>query len=162
MRGMAIVLSGLLTLAAGSLLTGCEVGSADEVIAGSADNFSGLYANPDGGRLTSNNSGAAIYTLSVQQDGNQLQAVDNNNQVFSGTLGDVDAQHSASFNMTGHTTAGAEATLSGTLQKSGTTATMTGIWAEPSLYGTINGRASVSASPTNAPPTTNTNSGVSN
>ncbi|MCX6996645.1 MAG: hypothetical protein NTV49_06075 [Kiritimatiellaeota bacterium] len=160
MRGLLILLGGMLALAAGSLLTGCEVGSADEVIAGAGGNFSGLYLNPDGGHLVSHNSGSPVDALNLQQDGNQLQAVDNNNLVFSGTLGDVSTQAVASFNLTGQTTAGAAVTVSGTLQKNGTTATMTGLWAEPSLYGSVYGRATVSASPTNQPPTTNTNTTI--
>ena len=160
MRGVAILLGGLLTLAAGSLLTGCEVGSADEVIAGAGNNFSGLYLDPNGGHLVSQNSGSPVDSLNLQQNGDQIQAVDNNNRVFSGTVDEAGTNANASFNMTGQTTAGAAVTVSGTLQKNGTTATMTGIWAEPSLYGSVYGRATVEASPTNQPPVTNTNTTV--
>ena len=160
MRRWMLIVCGALVLGAGWLLSGCDVGSPNEVVAGVGNNFSGYYVNPSGGHLVTHNSGSPIDSLSVQQDGNQIQAVDNNNQLFSGTIAENGQSNNVSFNMTGPTTAGAIGTMNGTLSQSGTAGTMSGIWAEPSMYGSIYGTATVPAAPTNSLPSTNTNTTV--
>jgi hypothetical protein len=143
----------LMSVLAGGLLPGCEVGSADEVVASSEGNFSGNYVNPNGGAMVSRNSGSAVTSLNVTQFGNQLNAVDNNGILFKGTLGDV-VNSAAAFTLEGSTTAGAQVTVNGNLNVSGSTATLNGIWAEPSFYSSIYGQAGVT--PVTNTPTTNT------
>ena len=143
----------MLGMLAVGLLQGCEVGSPNDVVAGANGNFSGQYAGTTNSAFVANNSGNAVTSLSVSQTGNQLQAVDNNGILFKGTLGDilgatgasnsVSSSASATFTLTGETTAGQSVSISGNLHASGATATMTGIWAEPGLNSSINGTATI-------------------
>lgn len=132
----------LMSVLACGLLPGCEVGSADTVVAGSEGNFSGNYTNPNGGAMVTRNSGSAVTSLNISQFGNQLNAVDNNGILFKGTLGDV-VNSAAAFTLEGSTTAGAQVTVNGNLSASGSTATMNGVWAEPSFYSSIYGTAGI-------------------
>jgi hypothetical protein len=79
----------------------------------------------------------------ISQFGNQLQAVDNNGILFTGSIGDI-VSASTTFTLNGVTTGGEAVTINGNLRASGTTATMTGTWAEPSLFSSIYGTASIS------------------
>ena len=126
-------------------LSACEVGSPDTAIRSVEFNVAGFYANPDGGNLVSQNTGAAIVNLNLRQTGDQLEGIDNNGKIFRGTIGDAGTS-SASITLQGETTAGNPGTISGTIDSSGTTATMRGTWIENSLYGTVYGQATV---PTN-------------
>ena len=144
------LVAGMLGVLAVSLLPGCEVGSPDTVEALANGNFSGRYANGSS-PMVDNNSGNAINTLAVNQSGNQLEAVDNNGILFKGTIGDI-LNSSATFTLNGATTAGQTVAVNGTLRASGTTATMTGIWAEPGVYSSIYGTATIAAI-TNSSPT---------
>ena len=154
-----------------SWLSGCTVGSADSVIPSSSGNFSGNYVGAgSNGVLVTQNTGNPVTSLMLTQYGNQLQAVDNNGILFHGTLGDVSGgsssssnttssstSTSASFMLQGSTTAGNSVVISGTLSANGTTATMRGVWAEPSLYGSIYGAATISPiTPPTPGPTTMT------
>ena len=134
----------LLVLLAGA----CRFESADSVARHVNIHVGGLYRNGNG-RVVSRNTGAPIVHLNVIQDGSRLQAVDNNGQVFRGHIGQVTdtagTNRSATFTLEGHTTAGAEGIISGTISVSGTTATMQGTWAEPALVGTVTGTAGVQA-----------------
>lgn len=123
----------------------CEVGSPDTAIRMVSLAIAGYYTNPDGGNIVSKNTGAAISAITLRQTGDQLEAIDNNGTVFTGTIGDAGTT-AASITLNGHTTAGNPATLSGTVEKSGETATMRGTWIEATLYGTVYGTATV---PTN-------------
>jgi hypothetical protein len=145
----------LMSVLASGLLPGCEVGSADNVIPNSEANFSGNYANPNGGAMVTRNSGSAVTSLNISQFGNQLNAVDNNGILFKGTLGDV-VNSAAAFTLEGSTTAGAPVTVNGNLSGSGSTATMNGVWAEPSFFSSIYGQAGIS--PITNSPSTNTTS----
>jgi len=152
---VALVL--LLGLCAVGVLPGCEVGNPNTVVAGANGNFSGTYAGTTNSALVANNSGSAVSTLALSQNGNQLQAVDNNGILFKGTIGDIlgatggttnsasSGSAHATFTLNGTTTAGQAVSINGTLSASGSTATMTGIWTEPSLYSSINGTASITA-----------------
>ncbi|MCX7007789.1 MAG: hypothetical protein NTY53_11180 [Kiritimatiellaeota bacterium] len=136
------------SLLAVGLLPGCEVGSPDTVEATANGDFSGRYANGSS-PMVNNNSGNAINTMALNQSGNQLQAVDNNGILFKGTIGDI-LNSSASFTLNGVTTAGQTVAINGTLRAVGTTASLSGIWAEPGVYSSIYGTASIGAI-TNAP-----------
>ena len=146
----------LMGVVAGGILSGCEVGNPNNVSPVANGNFSGYYANPNGGDMVANHTGAAIMSLTLSQSGNQLQAIDSNGILFTGTLGDAlgptsstnssSSSLSAAFTLQGSTTAGAKVNVSGQIQTISSKATMSGVWAEPTLYGSIYGVASV---PTN-------------
>ncbi len=124
---------------------GCEIGSPDQTIRQVGINIAGFYANPEG-RVVSRNTGAPIETLNVIQNGDQIEAVDNNGRVFRGRIGSVSGGQ-ASLTLEGRTTAGQVGVIQATVDVSGNTATMRGTWIEATLYGTVYGQATV---PTNA------------
>lgn len=153
-------------LASTTLYMGCKIDSADSVIRNVRINVAGLYQGETGeanNRVMSQHTGAAITQLNVVQDGDRLQAVDNNGLIFRGTIGNATGgsgvgatDSSASFTLEGQTTAGAEGIISGTISVADDVATMRGTWAEPSLFGNVLATASVEPTPeqpggTNAP-----------
>ena len=144
----------LVALLAG--LTGCEVGSADSVINEVDLNFSGYYdAKTDSGVPFVNpaNSGALVTSFILRQNGSQLEAIDNNNQVFRGSINNFDELNSiASFVLEGATTIGRNVTISGTLTGEGTSGIMEGTWVEPNMYARIYGDAVINPQ-TNQPST---------
>lgn len=129
---------------AGAVLVGCEVGSPDTVIRQVALTIAGFYAN-SGGNIVSENTGEAIETLNLIQDGSDLQAIDNNGRIFRGSIS-ASSESSAQIQLTGATSAGAQGIIQAVVTVSGSSATMQGTWIEPSLYGTVYGTATV---PTN-------------
>jgi hypothetical protein len=86
--------------------------------------------------------------MNLMQTGSRLQGVDNNNRVFKGSISRATASQ-ATFLLDGSTTAGAAGKITGTIDVSGTTATMRGTWIENGIAGSVYGQATV---PTNAPP----------
>lgn len=123
-------------------LTACDIDSGDETVRTIGVALSGLYTNGGGRIVSPSNTGNAVTSLNLVQTGDRLEAVDNNGQIFRGTVGAVvDTQ--ASFNMTGSTTAGNEAVIAGTFTVNGTQATMSGTWAEPALFGSVSASATV-------------------
>jgi hypothetical protein len=115
----------------------------------------GFYRHPDSSStMVSRTSGAPVHSLNLRQDGDQLEAFDNNGIVFRGTIGQVVENARATFTLDGSATSGEPATLSGTISVEGTTATMRGSWIEPNVLGTVYAVASV---PSNAPPAAPTN-----
>lgn len=151
--------AGLLTLLI--IQSGCTIDSADSVIRSVGLNVSGLY---NGSPLVQRNTGASIQSMNVIQDGDSLQGVDNNGVPFKGTIGavqrgDSGGSSSATFQLKGTTTAGAEGIISGTITVTGTEAIMRGTWAEPALFSTVAGTASVASTPIPNPTPSN---GVSN
>ena len=131
-------------LAAGSwMFLGCELESANSVTRETDINVAGVYMHPTAGStLVSKNSGEAITRFDLRQSGDQLEAIDNNNSIWRGTLG-RESDTLASFVLTGETTAGQGATADGTISISGSAATMQGTWTEASYYGLIYGQATV-------------------
>ena len=136
-----------------TLYMGCRIDSADSVTRNVRVNVGGLYAN-NGSRLITQNTGAAITQLNVIQDGDRLQAIDNNGLIFRGTIGSASGE-SATFNLKGRTTAGEEGILSGSITVSGNRATMRGTWAEPTLFGNVLAFATVTPAPEPEPGPTN-------
>ncbi len=127
--------------------TGCRISSSDSVSRNVGINVAGVYRGPNGENLVRSNTGAPIRDLNVIQDGSRLQAIDNNGLMFRGNIGSVEGaggDRSASFTLSGLTSTGAEGIISGTFRVSGDTGTMTGTWAEPSLFSTVSGTASIS------------------
>ncbi len=130
---------------------GCEVGSADSTERQVGISVDGIYAGTlAGGRLTSRNSGAPVTQLNLRQAGAALEATDNNGIRFAGSI-NGETSTRAPFTLEGRTTAGAVVNVVGTINVSGTSASMIGSWVEPSLVGDVQASASVS---TNAPPVT--------
>ncbi|MBP7829890.1 MAG: hypothetical protein KA248_08235 [Kiritimatiellae bacterium] len=134
-------------------LCGCEVGSADSVVRMVAVDFSGFYqgTGSNGTQMVSPaNSGDEVTLLNLRQNGDQLEAIDNNGIVFRGTLGNL-VDTTASFTLEGRTTVGRSVTISGTLSGEGTDGTMRGTWIEPNQYSTLYAEAVINPSPTNNP-----------
>lgn len=142
-------------------LAGCEVSSSEDtdasVVREVGVDYSGFYDANTGSDtntqfVTPANSGQRVTSFNLRQNGDQLEAIDNNNIVFRGTIGNVvdsDSAKQASFTLEGQTTAGQEVTVAGTLAGSGTSATMTGTWIEPNLYAYVNGDATINQISTN-------------
>lgn len=128
------------------LLAACELEGVDSVAREVGVDFSGVYDGIDPEPLVSPpNSGSRVTRLNLIQSGDQLQATDNNNYVFYGTIGESRGADSgsaqASFTLQGKTTAGQAVTIAGTLAGSGSSATMRGTWMEPGIYAIVNGDA---------------------
>lgn len=115
MRGLLTGLAGAASLL---VMTGCEVDSASGVERTVGVDFTGFYSNPNGGNVTSRNSGRGVSSLDLRQGGDRLEAVDNNGGIWKGSIGDFNGT-TASFEMTGQTTAGKEGRFSGTLTVNG-------------------------------------------
>ena len=132
----------VLSLAA--LMCGCDIESAESSYNEVDINVEGYYAN-SGGRLVQQNTGNPISAMNIRQNGDGLEGVDNNGNLFKGTIGQViDDGGSASFNLTGMTTAGNEGTISGTFTvTSSDQVKMTGTWIEDAFYSTVYGVATV-------------------
>ena len=152
MKKHAWVLGSAAGVGLGLWLAGCDFG-VDDVIRDVSLSVEGTYENGSHAIVT-RNSGALVMWLAVRQDGDQLEAVDNNGAIFSGSLTEAVEGQSASFELDGSSTAGAEVTISGSFSISGTTSTMRGTWIEPALVGAVYGTAEVFV-PTNAPEPTN-------
>ncbi len=149
MRRHAWMSAVLAALAAGAwgLTAGCEIGSPDDVVRQTGLNLAGVYRNPDGGAIVARNSGAAINQFDLRQRGDEITAIDNNGIPFKGQVVETSAT-SGSMELSGVTTSGVEARISGSVQISGTTATLQGTWIEPGFYSTVYAQATV---PTNSP-----------
>ena len=137
-----------------ALFMGCKIDSADSVTRNVRIHVAGLYRGGLNGRVISQHTGAAITQLNVIQDGDRLQAIDNNGLIFRGTIGSASGE-SATFNLKGRTTAGEEGILSGSITVSGNRATMRGTWAEPTLFGNVLAFATVTPAPEPEPGPTN-------
>lgn len=128
---------------------GCEAGSGDEAERMVDIYVNGFYRNGSNGNVVAHNSGNAITTMQVRQSGASLEAVDNNNMIFRGSIGDVfgDSPRMASFNLDGMTTIGAPATISGQFEVKGETCVMRATWIEDGTYSTVFGTATVPPAP---------------
>lgn len=144
-----------LPLALTLLTTGCEVDSADTFIRDVPVDFSGFYTACDGDNaIVQANSGNRIRTLDLRQNGDQLEAFDNNGAIWRGSLGEVQNGRS-SFTLEGRTSTGIEGLFSGTLSSSdggssntsgSVNGSMTGTYIEPDRFSTFCGNASIPGS----------------
>ncbi len=134
---------GLLAGSAGLLFAaGClESDSVESAAREVGINVAGFYANGDS-PMVAQNSGAPIRNLNLRQFGDRLEGTDNNGVNFTGSIGRNDGS-SASFTLEGRTTAGAPGIMVGTINVSGTSATMRGTWAEDAVTSTLNATATV-------------------
>ena len=156
----AIVLFSLL-LVSSLVFLGCEVGSSDSAVRNIGLDFSGFYdsTGTNSAFVTPANSGARVTSFNLRQSGDLLEAIDNNNIVFHGTVGDPSGSSgtgTSSFQLEGYTTAGQPVTISGTLSGANTggnsaSATIDGTWIEPNLYARILGDAIINSIQSNAP-----------
>ncbi|MGD9873708.1 MAG: hypothetical protein AB7T27_05495 [Kiritimatiellia bacterium] len=129
-------------LSLAALMCGCDIESAESSQNEVDINVEGYYAN-SGGRLVQQNTGNPIINMNIRQNGDGLEGVDNNGNLFKGTIGQVIDGTTASFNLTGPTTAGNEGTISGNFTVNGTASTMSGTWIEDAFYSTVYGTATV-------------------
>lgn len=137
------------------LAVSCETDSVDNVTRTVGVDVSGVYRGTDTAPLVKNNSGSPITQLDLRQNGDQLQAIDNNGIVFNGTIGFVSSTTSSSggtngsqtvnttygdatFNLEGRTTTGSRGVISGTITPS---KVMRGTWIEDGFYSTVYGTA---------------------
>ncbi len=149
----ALCLCLLLGMAASSLFSGCEVGSVDDVVRTVGVDYTGYYdadQSVSSNFLSAPNSGKRVTSLNLRQTGDELEAIDNNQLIFRGTIGNYDGENST-FTLEGYTSVNQPATLSGTLTSSGTDAKMRGTWIEAGIYANIYGDGTINPSPTNAP-----------
>jgi hypothetical protein len=144
---------------------GCEVGSSDSVTRNVGANYTGYYDAPEGFEfVTPANSGARVTSFILRQSGDQLQAIDNNNLVFNGSLDEVSVasgNSDASFTMTGRTTAGQDVNISGTFKGVGTAGTIDGTWIEADRYCRLYGTGDINPAPTSQPSTVTISASVS-
>lgn len=124
------------------MLSGCEVGSPDTVSPITGNNYSGYYVNPSGGTMVAGNSGGSVTSITLNQSGDRLQAVDNNGILFKGTVSDGSSNQPASFILNGSTTTGVKVIINGTLQGGNSSTLMTGLWIEPAVILAISGKSS--------------------
>ena len=99
-------------------------------------------------------SGQLITSLRLLQYGSVLEAYDSANQVWSGRISALQGG-TATFSLSGRTTAGQTVELAGTLVYADSSSTMDASWIEPSFYGTLSAQATVSPATTNSPSPTN-------
>ncbi len=158
-------LSALAALVA-MLQTGCEISSPTSVARdvgslGTSVNITGFYQNissNNNARIVAESSGEPIETLDLRQAGDLLEAIDNNGNVFHGTIGDV-VGTLVNITLDGKTTAGAVGTISGSVSVGGvqgnSEGTMTGTWIEPDQFSTVYATATIPGFTQNNNPTNN-------
>ena len=147
---ISFTLLALSTVALSGVFMGCDVKSGNDIVRRTSIDFSGVYRN-ENGRIVTENTGTTVTELNLRQNGDRLEAIDNNGLIFRGSLGSV-GDTSASFNLSGATTVGQEVAISGTISGEGSAATMRGNWIEPSLTALLFATAAISPIATNAPP----------
>ena len=142
----------LLGISVASLLFGgCEINASSNAERQTLS-ISGLYRDPDGGRIVNRNSGAAVRWLMVQQLGDRIEAQDNNGRLFRGTF-HAESDRYGILNLQGDTTTGVPVTISGSVTISGAKGLLRGSWIEPALLGAIVAEAELPM-PTPAPTNT--------
>ena len=164
LRTLAVALTlPLLALA----VAGCDIESVDSTTAVPSDNagtiynFSGLYMSPDTGTNgvmplvypfegNSHPSGALITFLRLLQYGSVLEAYDSAGKTWAGSISGI-AGSTASFSLTGSTTAGQPVEIAGTMNYVSQKSTMDATWIEPGYFGSIFAEATVSPATTNTP-----------
>lgn len=145
---IGLVLAACSMLSSLVFLAGCNVSNGDEVVRNVDTDYSGFYTNPNG-NVVGTVSGASISSLDLIQTGDRLQAVDNNGQIFRGSISRSN-EGSATFSMEGTTTSGIKGIIAGSLTGSGTSGTMRGNYVEDNLFSTVFGTASIPGANTNS------------
>jgi hypothetical protein len=141
-----------LALGISLMVLGCNSDSAESIVRNIEIIVQGFYGPTSGNTtIVSGNTGGEVTLLNVRQNGANLEAVDNNNIIFSGTVGQA-TEDTASFTLRGNTTIGTEVTISGTINVpvGSSSATMAATWIEPTLFANLSAEATV---PVNDPDT---------
>ncbi len=153
-------------------LTACDMGSVDSTSAvvsdnsGTIYNFSGLYMHPDIDRNSTNDppglvypnsegrrpSGEIITFLRLLQYGSVLEAYDSAGLTWYGNISAMQGG-TASFTLSGRTTVGQSVEVAGTMSYASQQSTMDATWIEPSYYGNLSAKATVTPANTNSPVT---------
>ena len=126
------------------LFTGCIGDSAEGIVREVGLNVESFYRGQQNGKLVNNNPGNAITDMNLRQNGDKLEGVDNNGNIFRGTIGRASG-NSASFTLEGPTTAGNVGVIAGAFTVSGNTSVMRGTWAEAALFSTVLGTGVVAS-----------------
>ena len=130
----------LIILAIVTLLASCTTDSADTVVRSVNISVAGVYTGVSSNQpFVQKNSGAPVTSFNLIQRGDQLEAIDNNNLTFKGTIGSSSGENSVSFNLEGSTTAGKSVYISGNISVQGSEGTMSATWIEPDFYSTLYG-----------------------
>ena len=128
--------------------SGCDISSGDDTVRQVSLSIAGTYENGDG--IPVRQSGDRVTRFSITQNGDQLTAIDNFGRRWTGRIGRA-TDVLATITLRGQTTENVEVVISGTIQVDGTSATLTGIWAEPDLNAEISATATVSGAPAPTP-----------
>lgn len=133
-------------------ITGCEMDSGESATRNVDINVYGVYWGSDDyyGELVNNCSGSAPEYMDLRQTGDELEGIDNNGMIFSGTIGSVNSEaETCTVTLEGKTTTGNRVIISGHINISGSVAVMEGTWIEDNLYALFHGEATAPAQPTN-------------
>lgn len=161
------------------LLAGCNVDSVDSVSAVVSDgtaagnaiiNYSGLYMHKDNVNGSTNGlipivypftgnhkpTGELVFSIRLVQYGRTLEAFDSAGLTWYGNISSI-SDGAASFSLSGRTTIGTSVEIAGTLNYDGSASNpqsvMDASWIEPTYYGSIQAKATVSPAVTNSPTT---------
>ncbi len=126
----------------------CDISSGDETVRTVSLNVAGTYVNDAG--IPTNQSGATITRITFNQNGDQLEGVDNEGTRWTGSIGRADGD-TATVTIRGITTTGVQVVITGSIVVNGTTAVLSGLWVEPSLTSNAFATATVAAGPTPTP-----------
>ncbi len=153
-------------------LAACDIDSVDSTSAVVSDNsgtiydFSGLYMNPENDGSTNGvlplaypyeepgrrPSGELVTFLRLLQYGSVLEAYDSAGLTWSGSISALNSK-TANFSLSGRTTAGQAVEIAGTMVYNEEESTMDATWIEPSYFGNLYAKATVSPATTNTPGT---------
>ena len=153
-------------------LAACDVGSVDSTSSVLSDNsgnfynFSGLYMHPKIDLNSTNAPPALVYPntegrrpsgevitfLRLLQYGSVLEAYDSAGLTWYGDISSLQDK-TASFSLSGRTTVGQAVSIAGTMTyvSDSHESTMDATWIEPSYFGTLSAKATVSPANTNSP-----------
>ncbi len=148
---LMVYLAGISVLSAFLIgISGCDTDSSETLVREVEISIDGFYLHPASGSfMVPRTSGEPISNMNLIQNGDQLSAFDNHGLLYRGSIGRVLNGTQASITLRGKSTAGTDATISGIVVVSGSTATMEGTWLESSVTSPVFAQALV---PTNALP----------
>jgi hypothetical protein len=147
-------------------IAGCDVDSVDSSTAvvsnesGAIYDFSGLYMHPNASTNAleplvyplAKQTGAPVTWIRLIQYGSKLEGFDNVGLAWEGTLTGIRGT-TASFSLSGQTSAAQPVQIAGSLIYESQRSTMDAAWLEPTFSGNVFARAVVAPATTNAPVT---------
>jgi hypothetical protein len=148
-------------------IAGCDVDSVDSSTAvvsnesGAIYDFSGLYMHPNASTNAleplvyplAKQTGAPVTWIRLIQYGSKLEGFDNVGLAWEGTLTGIRGT-TASFSLSGQTSAAQPVQIAGSLIYESQRSTMDAAWLEPTFSGNVFARAVVAPATTNATPAT--------